>query len=83
VHGKWIGLPREACSVVSVETGVIARWHNAVQESAEGILGRCQARLLRHSEAERRSEQIGQAVTVLTEGPSGLERQVRTETYAD
>ena len=38
------------------------------QKSADGIVGARQARLVRHSEAERRSQQIGQAVTALTEG---------------
>ena len=38
------------------------------QKSAEGILGERQAELLRHSEAERRSQQIGRAVTAITEG---------------
>ncbi len=38
------------------------------QKSAEGILGERQAELLRHSKAERRSQQIGRAATTLTEG---------------
>jgi hypothetical protein len=38
------------------------------QKSAAGIVARCQARLLRHSKAERRSEQIGRAATMQREG---------------
>jgi hypothetical protein len=33
----------------------------AGQRSAEGIVGTLSARLVRHSKAERRSQQIGQA----------------------
>lgn len=38
------------------------------QKSADGIVGECQAKLVRHSETERWSKQIGRAVTTLTEG---------------
>jgi hypothetical protein len=44
---------------------------NAVQKSAEGELGKGQAKLVRHSAAERWREQIGQAATFRTEGPNG------------
>lgn len=42
-----------------------------MEKSAEGIVGRHQVRLLRHSKAERAEQQIGQAVTVVSEGPNG------------
>jgi hypothetical protein len=38
------------------------------QKSADGIVGERQAELLRHSETERWSKQIGRAVTTITEG---------------
>ena len=38
------------------------------QKLADGIVGECQAKLLRHSEAERWSKQISPAVATLTEG---------------
>ncbi len=40
------------------------------QKSAEGIVGGGQAKLVRHSKAERRSEQIGRAAAMVTEGPN-------------
>ncbi len=40
------------------------------QKSADGIVGDARAELVRHSKAERRSEQIGRAVTRITEGPN-------------
>jgi hypothetical protein len=44
---------------------------SAMQKSAEGEVGKGQAKLLRHSAAERWSEQIGRAVTSRTEGLNG------------
>ena len=55
-----MNLPREICIVVrklglSKSRGLL----NAVQKSAEGIVGKGQAKLVRHSAAERWSKQIG------------------------
>ncbi len=50
---------------------------NAVQKSAEGIVGKGQAKLVRHSAAERWSEQIGQVVTSRTEGPNGARKGLK------
>jgi hypothetical protein len=44
---------------------------NAVQKSAEGEVGEGQAKLVRHSAAERWREQIGGAATSRTEGLNG------------
>jgi hypothetical protein len=44
---------------------------NAVQKSAEGEVGKRQARLVRHSAAERWRERIGRAATSRTEGLNG------------
>jgi len=38
------------------------------QKSADGIVGLSQVRLVRHSKCESRSQQIGQTVTMRTEG---------------
>lgn len=50
-----------------------------VQKSAEGKVGKRQARLVRHCNAERRSQQIGRAATSQTRRPErcpqGLNRQ--------
>ena len=44
---------------------------NAVQKSAEGEVGKGQAKLVRHSVAERWRERIGRAATPRTEGLNG------------
>ena len=40
------------------------------QKSAEGIVAVCQARLVRHSNAERWRQRIGRAATTCREGPN-------------
>ncbi len=44
------------------------------QKSAEGIVVPVQAGLLRHSNAQRRSQRIGPAATLLSEGPNIVTR---------
>ena len=50
---------------------------NAVQKSAEGEVGKRQAKLVRHSAAERWRQQIGRAVTPRTEGPNGARKGLK------
>lgn len=50
---------------------------SAVQKSAEGELGERQAKLVRHSAAERWREQIGRAATFRTEGPNGARKGLK------
>ena len=40
----------------------------AKQKSAEGLVGSSQVRLVRHSKHESGSQQLGQTVTIETEG---------------
>jgi len=44
---------------------------NAYRKSADGIVGESQARLVRHSKAEKAEQRIGQAVKIATEGLNG------------
>jgi hypothetical protein len=69
VHRRQLNLPQEICSV-SLQR---LRWPKgdltAEQKSAEGILDYAVGELVRHSNTERWSQQIGKPVTV-TEGPN-------------
>lgn len=55
---------------LSIERSVLT----AEEKSAKGIVGDGQAKLMRHSKAEKRSERIGRAATSVTEGPNGSPR---------
>ena len=69
VHRRRLNLPQEICSVSLRRL----RWPKgdltAEQKSAEGIVGDAVGELVRHSNTERWSQQIGRPGTV-TEGPN-------------
>ena len=66
MDGKSRVLPWEICLCLVLEQP--RGWSMGGQKSADGIVGECQAKLVRHSETERWSKPIGRAVTTLTEG---------------
>ncbi len=60
-HGRRLSLPQEICSASLRRLRLSKGGLTAEQRSAEGIVGMSSARLVRHSDAERRSQQIGRA----------------------
>src|ERR1700683_3950592 len=59
VHGRRLSLPQEICSASLKRLRSSKGGLTAGQKSAGGILGQSSVRLVRHSDAERRSQQIG------------------------
>jgi hypothetical protein len=68
-HGRRLSLPQEICSASLQRLRLSKGDLTAEQKSAEGILGHVVGKLVRHSNAERRSQQIGRAGTMV-EGPN-------------
>jgi len=56
-----LSLPQEICSVSLRRLRLLKGGLTAGQKSAEGIVGHVVGKLARHSDAERRSQQIGRA----------------------
>ena len=78
VWGRRSNLPREICIAVRKlglrkSRGILS----AVQKSAEGKVGKRQAKLLRHSAAEKVEKQLGRAVTSQTEGLNGARKGLK------
>jgi hypothetical protein len=61
VHKRRLSLPQEICSASRERLRLPEGDLTAGQKSAEGILAMTSVRLVRHSDAERRSQQIGRA----------------------
>jgi hypothetical protein len=61
VHGRRLSLPQEICCASRERLRLPEGDLTAGQKSAEGILGHDVGKASEHSDAERRSQQIGRA----------------------